>query len=523
MNSNGFDFQNLEFAYVDSPVILRINGLKIEEGERVLVTGASGSGKTTWFRITTGLFPGIYRGFLTGKANYTDRPISEYKANDLFSDLAVIPQDSHAVVGSQYVLSELATKLENEGMPPEDIIAWISRIDPSLFDVSELKFTDPRRLSVGEMQALNLVRATATGFRWLIMDEPFTGLDFRTANSARECVQRILKETRGGLIVFSHDFKGFSNMVQRVVVLEKGNVKYDGPTDQLPNDMRDSLWSPHPTLCKFLNEQSSSSESQTMNEVRFATNMNLTNFNAIFEERTVMSDVNVDAEFVPLLLQGPTGCGKSTILNRIAALRCKDSGQLSLEKATGETILLDDVGEREFGKFVSISPQNPRWALLGRTVWEELTMRRHVSDCKQAWNDEADSVLKSLQLDHLKARDPRTLSSGELKRLSVATALLSATDWALFDEPTANLDRENRDRIIDVLLRFLEQGRAMAVASHDPNVIVALGSRIFNPATGLSSNLADLRSKDKEFVRSVRHHLSISHPNPTIRKEELRE
>jgi energy-coupling factor transport system ATP-binding protein len=88
-----------------------------------------------------------------------------------------------------------------------------------------------------------------------------------------------------------------------------------------------------------------------------------------------------------------------------------------------------------------------------------------------------DDLLARLRLDRLAEANPYTLSGGEQRRLSVATALATAPDLLILDEPTFGQDLRTWRELVDLLAGQRDAGRGIAVVTHDPDLVAALGDR----------------------------------------------
>ena len=97
----------------------------------------------------------------------------------------------------------------------------------------------------------------------------------------------------------------------------------------------------------------------------------------------------------------------------------------------------------------------------------------------------ADELLTRLHLDQLAEANPFTLSGGEKRRLSVATALATAPSVLILDEPTFGQDRRTAGELLDLLAALRDSGRAVAFVTHDRDFATALADRTLRlaPAT----------------------------------------
>ena len=169
-------------------------------------------------------------------------------------------------------------------------------------------------------------------------------------------------------------------------------------------------------------------------------------------------------------VMGPSGAGKTSLLEAIAGLRRGVRGRLEL---AGETLLDDDRG-------VALAPERRRIGYVPQdaALFPHLSVERNV--CFGAAGDRAAvaAAIEALELPPLLGRDPRTLSGGERQRVALARALATRPRLLLLDEPLAALDVALRERVLPWLLRVREAwslpclyvthnvGEALAAAEH---------------------------------------------------------
>ena len=176
-------------------------------------------------------------------------------------------------------------------------------------------------------------------------------------------------------------------------------------------------------------------------------------------------------------LLGPNGAGKTTTLHMVLGLVTPDAGQVRL-----------------FGEPF----QGDRSALLGRlnfaagdvslpgalTVEENLRVFARLYGVADA-GARVDRLVAELDLEALRQRPVRVLSSGQQTRVQIAKALINDPELLVLDEPTASLDPDVGDRVRELLLRLArDSGRAMLITSHNMVEIERMCDRIHFMAAG---------------------------------------
>ncbi len=145
------------------------------------------------------------------------------------------------------------------------------------------------------------------------------------------------------------------------------------------------------------------------------------------------------------LIRGNSGAGKTTLLRLIAGLEKADQGEIQLNKE----------------KQISVVFQEARLAPF-LTLMENILLVKKDKD-----RDKANAILQELSLSDASNQYPRELSGGMKLRGAIARSLYYGGDIYLWDEPTKELDQENREKIIDIIQK-LSKEKLMIVVTHDP-------------------------------------------------------
>ncbi len=203
----------------------------------------------------------------------------------------------------------------------------------------------------------------------------------------------------------------------------------------------------------------------------------LQNVNKYFyrgEEREVHALCNInlnieDGEFT--LFSGPSGCGKTTLLNVIGALDSCDDGEIylddkeivSLSEEERTTLRLNELGfvfqAYNLVPVLNVE-ENIGFVMRLRGFGEEEIKRRVLEVAAML---EIDNKLRSL---------PNALSGGQQQRVAVARAVASKPKIILADEPTANLDSKNSEKLMDMMRQLNEkEGVSILFASHDELIL----------------------------------------------------
>jgi tungstate transport system ATP-binding protein len=183
-----------------------------------------------------------------------------------------------------------------------------------------------------------------------------------------------------------------------------------------------------------------------------------------FGKRAVLSDIELTLHAGECtLLSGANGAGKTTLLRILAGLEKPDSSQISV--ATGTTGSWRRC-RADLHKRILYLHQQPY--MFDGSVRYNLGYALPKGLDKPSRRRMIDRAIEWAGLHHLTDTPAKSLSGGERQRVSLARAWLRNPQILLLDEPTANLDQEARERTLDLLKSFKEQGIALLLASHDP-------------------------------------------------------
>ena len=165
-------------------------------------------------------------------------------------------------------------------------------------------------------------------------------------------------------------------------------------------------------------------------------------------------------------LKGVSGSGKSTLLNIIASVMKPTDGEVQVD---GENIVsFSDIYSSEYRKNrVGFITQN-FYLFDELSVEENLLVPLVIKDMtKKEIDEKIEKALKIVNIFHKRVQKVATLSGGEKQRTVIARAIINNPDIILCDEPTANLDNENRAFFIKIVKRLKKSGKTIIIATHD--------------------------------------------------------
>ncbi len=199
--------ERLGWTVAGRPILREISG-EIYQGQVTALVGPNGAGKTTLLRLIAGLIPPS-QGRLVWASGPTRR-------------LGYLPQNPAALLFAPTVRAEVAASRRWQNLPG-DGREWLERLE-----LGPLAEADPRDLSVGQRQRVALAAVLATEPALLLLDEPTRGLDPQQKEALGQILRDLAADGRG-LLVATHDVEFVARWCDRVLFLEAGRLRADGP------------------------------------------------------------------------------------------------------------------------------------------------------------------------------------------------------------------------------------------------------------------------------------------------------
>ena len=450
--------------------------LDIAPGERVLVLGPSGSGKSTLMGGLAGLLGGAEEGEATGTLTVDGVAPAQARGR-----VGLLMQDPEAQVVLARVGDDVAFGMENLGVAREEI--W-PRVENSLEAVGLSVPLDhsTTELSGGQKQRLALASILAMGPGLLLLDEPTANLDPSGVAEVRAAVEKVVERTGATVVVVEHRVDVWASLVDRVIVVADGAIAADGPLDEVLEQQGDALrergiWLPGDDVAAEVGpapEVPPASSDTT--PIARVTDLTI----GYAADAPVRSGIDLTIERgVSTCIVGANGAGKSTFALTLAGLLPPLEGAVEVETSDGTAGDPHEWSSKQLLGRMSMVFQEPEYQFLAATVAEELAIGpRAAGMSEEEIAPLVDEHLEALGLTALARANPMTLSGGEKRRLSVATALISAPELLILDEPTFGQDRGTWLGLVRLLRAALERGVTLVSITHDPAFVAAMGQRV---------------------------------------------
>ena len=169
---------------------------------------------------------------------------------------------------------------------------------------------------------------------------------------------------------------------------------------------------------------------------------------------------------------GRSGSGKSTLLYMMAGLLKPTGGRIlalgfdSISKEIDLFSLSDEKLSRFRNSHFGVIPQG-QTGLYSLTVMQNILVPLSVYGDSKAYEERAKELLELVGIPHLADSRMQELSGGEMRRMAVARALVSDSDFIFADEPTDDLDDENTKTVLELLRKIADSGKGVLLVSHE--------------------------------------------------------
>ena len=451
-------FEDFSLSYGDSAPVLQDISLTIKEGECLLLTGESGSGKSSLIHAVNGLAYQYDNGKSKGKLLFQGEDLSSHPIYKIALRIATVFQNPKTHFFNINTTRELLFTMENMGLNREEMDRRMEAL-LSIFPIEKLLGRNIFALSGGEKQILALASAYLSGCPFLVLDEPSSNLDEGSIAVLKTMLQT-LKEKGITILVAEHRLYYLMDFVDRVAFLEKGilcklfsredflalpeeNIKVMGLRARSKPILSLPEWKNEGAL-KYQKEERLASFS----------------FGKIYG------------------IVGENGIGKSTFLRKLSGLENERGSHFSLfgkelskrQRLALSAMVMQDVNQQLFGDSVEEEMELGK-AGQKRSLKERnegiIDGQENEQNKPKPYHTPKEELLSALGLSELKDRHPMSLSGGQKQRLAIAATLYQEAKLFFFDEPTSGMDQKNMLRIARLLKSAIHEDRIFFIVSHD--------------------------------------------------------
>lgn len=231
MKETIIEIKNLKYAYTGDKQALRGIDVTIGKGERIVVIGSNGAGKSTFFLNLNGvLTPDSGEIYFKGQKLTRDKK----DLNTLRKSIGIVFQDADNQIIASTVMGEVSFGPMNLKLPKEEVIR---RVDEALeyMNITDFKDRPPHYLSGGEKKRITIADIIAMHSEVIVFDEPTAALDPLNAEMLEEVLEKLAAQEKT-MLISTHDVDFAYRWAERAIVFCDGQIIADAPPVEIFSD-----------------------------------------------------------------------------------------------------------------------------------------------------------------------------------------------------------------------------------------------------------------------------------------------
>ena len=222
--------KNLKKTYAGRCVVDNVS-VKVEQGEVIGLLGPNGAGKTTSFYMIVGLIK-------------ADEGVIDFAGEDLtlapihvraLKGIGYLPQEA-SVFRDLSVEANIYSVLENRQLPSAKRVTLLNSLIMD-FGLSQVRHSKGAALSGGERRRVEIARALALEPKFILLDEPFAGVDPLAVNDIQNIIKD-LKRRNIGVLITDHNVRETLHIVDRAYIMNSGELLVQGTPAEIINNER---------------------------------------------------------------------------------------------------------------------------------------------------------------------------------------------------------------------------------------------------------------------------------------------
>ena len=489
------EFSDFSFQYKSQkePTIHDVN-LTIRNGEKILIAGASGSGKSTIGNCINGLIPHALGGIVKGSLRIDGKETSESDIYEISKVVGTVLQDTDAQFVGLTVGEDIAFSLENQCVPTAQMHESVRDV-ASMVSMQDFLDSKPDQVSGGQKQRVALSGVLVDDVSVLLFDEPLAALDPATGELAIELIDELHEKTGKTVVIIEHRVEDVLHRpVDRIVLVDEGRIVMDDtPAHVLQSGILIEKGTREPLYvsalrnagCDISHDENIATfdsldiapyrddlmrwfSSRRRNLLQSENDVALSFMDVTYSydgRRNALDSISFDirkGEMVSIL--GKNGAGKSTLAGLLTGILTPDSGSIFID---GRDAGGDSIAERS--RKIGYVMQNPNHMISHAMIYDEVAFGlRQRGLAEDEIRERVMKVLRLCSLAPYHKWPVSALSYGQKKRVTIASILVMEPEILILDEPTAGQDF----RRYTMMMGFLEEinrktGVTILFVTHD--------------------------------------------------------
>lgn len=467
----GWQYAPLVQEGTSIPCLRNVN-CYVPQGDMVGIIGPTGSGKTTFTKILTGVAPHLTAGTITGFVRIAGMNMKTTSVSNLSRQIGYVSQNPIAQLFCTTVEQEIAFTLENRGVPVDQMRERVNRM-LNMLHIEGIRHRDPRTLSVGEAERVAIASVLVAEPEVLILDEVTAPLDTEGKNTLFNVLDTMRKEHPMTVIMVDQDTTSMARWADSIFLMVGGEIirRTTPVIFTRERALLESVGVTPPDADDTAPLALAADQRAHIQDPVISLDHVTVNYrDADPDQPPALDDVSLQLERGAFIgVTGANGSGKSTLANLLNGVIKPNSGTVTVD---GKTMGHKSVGRRS--RFVGVVEQNPDQQIICGSVRDEIAYgprKLHLSDSEV--RARVEEMVALFDLYPLEDVDPKTLSYGEKRAVSLASVLAMKTPVLVLDEPMAGLDRRLSSRLLGLLSRLNHDGVTVIMMSNDAQSIAS--------------------------------------------------
>jgi energy-coupling factor transporter ATP-binding protein EcfA2 len=500
---------------------------EVHKGEFVLLAGPSGCGKSTMALCLMGIRPGMLLGRADGDLLVNGLSSMSRPVHQIAQDMNIVFQSPDDQISNLTVEDELVFGLENRQMSVPAMEAKLKEV-LEVCQLDRLKHREVWRLSGGEKQRVAMASILALEPPILLLDEPTSNLDPQGAQEVWDMVERIRDRYHSTIILVQHNIDSVLPNVDRVLLMNRGELCFDGSPDELVRTfgwrLRDEwgLWLPQATEvglslqskgielprvplgtqeaqsllgsvrldpaaepepgepdCSVRPKSEEATAGQSQGTASRAATPWLKveglRFRYHKDAPEVLKGISLSVGYgEKVFIVGPNGAGKSTLAMQLIGLLKPTQGRITIDDQDTMPLSPAQVAHQ-----IAYVFQYPEHQFIANSVYQEVAHGpTALKWAPERIADKTEEMLRRIGLWDYRERHPFSLSMGQKRRLSVACMLIMEPRAIILDEPTFGQDWRNANELMLYLQSLNEEGTTVMCITHDMRLVAECARRV---------------------------------------------
>jgi len=226
--SDGLMVDSIGKSFGDRPVVKSVS-LRLKRGEVAGLLGPNGAGKTTCFYMITGLIAADYGSIYLDGEDITAQPMFQRAR----LGVGYLPQEASIFRGmtvEQNVMAVVEMREKNQRKANEAVTAILEELH-----ITHIRKSPAVALSGGERRRVEIARALASEPSFMLLDEPFAGIDPLAIADIREVIG-YLKKRGIGILITDHNVRETLDIIDRASIIHAGEVLFEGSPQEIIDD-----------------------------------------------------------------------------------------------------------------------------------------------------------------------------------------------------------------------------------------------------------------------------------------------